>query len=220
MANPLKIIEQGISGGDWEKVVKGFNALTGKTIKAPKVSSKSVKASKPAKVVTKTKEVIVEVYKADPSLLTILDFYKDAKNYQLSNGRIEILFDGGEKARSYIVPEEEQVEDYIVEPLKEKQTKSKTKKITDHSSKNQDDFFSNDYKPKPLIIKANDPEPFPNVYPKNKVIEYRDEDDSLEIVEYKCDRCNRMKQFRKMETRKEINGRKMDIVCNECNGGR
>lgn len=223
MANPLKVIEQGISAGDWSKVVKGFNLLTGKKVSEPSTTDKVTKKGRPAKkeVVTKTKTVIE--YVTDTSLLDILKFYQDNKNYQLNNGRIEVLLDGGEKARTYkpktkpskIVEDDTEQTENLDKDIKVIKPK-KSKVVSD-----EDDFFSPNYKPKPILIEAKGDDPHPSIkYPKNRVKEYRDSDTSQDIIEHKCDKCSKMKPFRRWETQKEIKGKRMDTICNDCNKGR
>lgn len=213
MANPLKIIEQGILAGDWSKVAKGYSALTGKTIKEPTTATTKVKQPK-SKTVVKTKTVTV--YKTDSSLLDILKFYQDAGNYELKNGRIEILFDGGEKARSYTIPDDNEESEEPEEIVPVKNTKQSKKSTND-----EDDFFSPNYKPKPVLIKATGEDPHPDVkYPKNRVKEYRDANDSYDVVDHECAKCHKIQQFRKWETQKFIGDKPMDVICNKCNGGR
>ncbi len=192
----IKVLEKGIVEGDWDKVVKGFNALTGKKLKKPATGGKTPKV---VKQVTKTKTVTV--FKNEPSLLEALKFYAEKVNYKVGSSGIPVLVDGGSKASivdslatAAVMPE---VDDDIL--FKKVKTKGKAK-------------ASN---PDVIVVDIDEFKEKTNYLPRKKTMR-RPPDNSKDIVQHQCSVCKKDKSFRRFEVDKSFGDDRMEVVCNGC----
>lgn len=177
-------------------------------------------ARKKAVVKRKTKEKVKVkiVYRNDPEVIRILDYYKNKSNYKPdSSGIIQILMDNGDMARNYTNPIEDDDWDYEDEDENQKvavkQTKSKTPKRKT-VTKNDTNFI--------VIDASKEDKKKEKLPPKNWERSRREgeSDDRFEIVQAECSVCKKMRNFRKFETERTLDGEfKMDLRCSKCCGG-